>query len=203
MRFNPIYLALGGAVCGVALWYTLHRPADSHATAPRDKSSEHQRAETKTSPVASAASNASPHAPAQVSEQRSAQAPPLSDDERLARQRQAYDAIEAAAITYDAKSLPLIEPYLSDPDRLIRDAAVQGMIANGDASAATYLRAAATKTPDPREAAAMLDAADYVELPSASLLRKNPPSAQAPPSSAPATPPPASQSATQPPSVSQ
>ena len=179
MRYSRYYLALGAVLIGTALWVTWQRSHQSPAPCANDASegrTERPRGdgshEQETAATASTATT--PNASAQLSEQRHAMPPPLTDAERLAKQQKAFDAIEAAAITYDAKSLPLIEPFLSDPDRLVRDAAVQGMIANGDASAANYLRAAAAKTPDPREAAAMLDAADYVELPSASLIRKQP-----------------------------
>ncbi len=46
------------------------------------------------------------------------------------------------------------------------------MVQVGDAAAARYLRAAADKVKDPREAVALLDAADYVELPSALPVKK-------------------------------
>ncbi len=176
MKFSRHHIALVAVLLGAAVWLIGHRsnpqPASQAHVAntsgkklPRAPETHEQQ---PTAPSPSAAGNNS----ATISEQRQALSPTLTDAELLARQQKAYDAIEAAAITYDAKSLPLIEPFLTDPDRLVRDAAVQGMIANGDASAASYLRAAAAKTKDPREAAAMLDAADYVELPPASLIRK-------------------------------
>lgn len=82
------------------------------------------------------------------------------------------EEIRDAALTYDAKALPRIRPYLLNSDPDIREAAINGMITLGDASAGPMLREAARQTTDPREAARLLDAADYVELPSGTPLLK-------------------------------
>lgn len=74
--------------------------------------------------------------------------------------------IEDASVTYDAKALPLIEPYLLNPDPVIREAAMKGMINLGDAAAGPLLREASHRVATPQEAVALLEAADYVELPS-------------------------------------
>lgn len=78
-------------------------------------------------------------------------------------------AIHEASITYDAKELPKIQPYLLHPDPEIREAALNGMLVLGDAAASPLLRAAAKQIASPEEAAKMLEAAGYLELPSASL----------------------------------
>lgn len=74
--------------------------------------------------------------------------------------------IEDASVTYDAKALPLIEPYLLNPDPVIREAAMKGMINLGDAAAGPLLREASHHVSTPQEAVTLLEAADYVELPS-------------------------------------
>jgi cytoskeletal protein RodZ len=74
--------------------------------------------------------------------------------------------IEDASVTYDAKALPLIEPYLLSPDPVVREAAMKGMINLGDAAAGPLLREASHHVSTPQEAVALLEAADYVELPS-------------------------------------
>lgn len=87
----------------------------------------------------------------------------------------ALEAMHAAVVTYDPKSLPLISPYLNDEDEAVRAEALNGMLRMGEAAAAPLLRAAADKARSPREALAMLDAADFLELPSvpvSRLLRK-------------------------------
>jgi HEAT repeats len=87
----------------------------------------------------------------------------------------ALEAMHAAVVTYDPNSLPLISPYLNDEDEAVRAEALNGMLQMGEAAAAPLLRAAADKARNPREALAMLDAADFLELPSvpvSRLLRK-------------------------------
>jgi|GEM_PF-1435362 len=86
-----------------------------------------------------------------------------------------FNEIEAAAITYDAEELPILESYLFDPDPEIRQAALNGMLTLGDAAASPLLREAAENAYSPQEAVAMLEAADYLELPSGTLppIKKN------------------------------
>lgn len=79
--------------------------------------------------------------------------------------------IEDAATSYDAAELPRIRPFLSHADPAVREAALQGIIILGEAEGAALLRDAARVAPTPREAAHLLEMADYLELPSASLLK--------------------------------
>lgn len=79
-------------------------------------------------------------------------------------------AIGEASVTYDAAALPKIEPYLVHSDPAVREAARDGMIVLGEAAAAPMLRQAAGRSVDPREAVALLEAADYLELPRGSLI---------------------------------
>ncbi len=81
----------------------------------------------------------------------------------------ALNDIEDAAISYDAEELPRLEFYLLDPDPEIRKAALDGMMTLGDAAASPLLRKAAEDAYSPQEAVAMLEAADYLELPSGTL----------------------------------
>ena len=77
--------------------------------------------------------------------------------------------IEDAAISYDAEELPILESYLYDPDPAIREAALNGMLTLGDAAASPMLRAAAENAYTPHEAVAMLEAADFLDLPEGKL----------------------------------
>lgn len=79
------------------------------------------------------------------------------------------EKMQDAATSYDPAELPVIRPYLESPDPVIRDAAVDAMIVLGDASAGRMLREAAKKMSSAEESSKMEKAADYVELPSASL----------------------------------
>jgi hypothetical protein len=81
--------------------------------------------------------------------------------------------IEHASVTYDAKALPDIERYLLHPDSEVRQAAMNGMIVLGDAAAGPLLRKAAEKAPTPKEAVALTEAADYIELPPGTFIPKD------------------------------
>lgn len=83
---------------------------------------------------------------------------------------QILEAIQEASISYDAKELPKIQPHLIHPDAEVRAAALDGVLVLGDAAGAPLLRQAASTLKDPREAVKYLDAAEYLELPSGSLL---------------------------------
>lgn len=83
---------------------------------------------------------------------------------------QILEAIHEASISYDAKELPKIQPHLIHPDAEVRAAALEGVLVLGDAAGAPLLRQAASTLKDPREAVKFLEAADYLELPSGSLL---------------------------------
>jgi hypothetical protein len=80
------------------------------------------------------------------------------------------ETIHDFAVTYDAKELPRIQPFLLHPDREVRKAAIEGMVLLGDAAAAPMLRSASRLAPSPEEAVAMNEAAEYVELPSGTLI---------------------------------
>ena len=82
------------------------------------------------------------------------------------------ETVHQASITYDPKELPVIQKFLLDADPEIREAARNAMIVLGDASAGPMLRDASKLAPTPHEAVAMLEAADYVELPSGTFNLK-------------------------------
>ncbi len=77
----------------------------------------------------------------------------------------AIDQMHDAAVTYDKAQLPVIQPYLVDPDPELRAAAADCMIILGDASAGPMLREAAKKVDSAQEAKDLEKKADYVELP--------------------------------------
>ena len=79
----------------------------------------------------------------------------------------AIDRMKKASITYDPAQLPVIQPYLLDPDPEIRLAAIDAMIVLGDASAGPMLREAAKSAATAKNAVALEEAANYVELPPA------------------------------------
>ena len=82
------------------------------------------------------------------------------------------EAINDVAITYDPVELPKIKPYLLHSDPEVRKAALDGMVVLGDAAAAPLLRDAARQVASSKEAIEMMQAAEYLELPSATGLIK-------------------------------
>lgn len=93
----------------------------------------------------------------------------LEDDELAA----ILTTIEEASVTYDSKALPLIEPFLLHADPRVRLAAMNGMIVLGEAAAGPLLRKAAGTAASPKEAVALAEAADFVELPSGTFVPKD------------------------------
>jgi hypothetical protein len=80
------------------------------------------------------------------------------------------EEINDAAVMYDPAYLPAIQKYLLHPDQEVRKAAINGMIVLGHREASPMLREASKLAPSPHEAVAMLEAADYLELPSTSMI---------------------------------
>jgi hypothetical protein len=80
------------------------------------------------------------------------------------------EEINDAAVMYDPAYLPAIQKHLLHPDQEVRKAAINGMIVLGHREASPMLREASKLAPTPYEAVAMLEAADYLELPSASMI---------------------------------
>ena len=115
-------------------------------------------------------------------------APALTD----ATRSRLHADIEAAYTTYDVAALPKLTPHLRHPDPEIRAFARDAIIQLGHAEGAAPLRAAARAARDPHEAAALEDAAAFLELPPAPVLSADsfPPVARQAP--APASPAPSS-----------
>lgn len=141
-------------LAAIVLWLRL-RPSEGAPDASGNTEGKPARVSTK--PI-SRASDANRRNPRDAGESPSADRP-LSREAILAR-------IEDAAVTYDAKALPRIQPYLLDSDPVLREAAINGMIVLGDAAAGPMLREASRHVTSPHEAVRLLEAADYVELPS-------------------------------------
>jgi HEAT repeat protein len=80
------------------------------------------------------------------------------------------DAIETtineAMSTYSAEGVPALKLYLTHPDAAIRTEAIEAMKQIDDPAAAIALRQAAKEEKDSAKRRALLEAADFVELPS-------------------------------------
>lgn len=146
---------------GFLIWFINTRPltvddTDYHAReviSPRQASApNHFGSSNKTEPSSSAAEK-----------------PEIDSTSNAESKQTILEKIHEASITYDPSQLPAIRGYLLHPEAEIREAAVNGMIVLGDASAGPMLREAAKLAPTAKEAVVMEEAADYVELPSANL----------------------------------
>lgn len=78
--------------------------------------------------------------------------------------------IEAAYTTYQPEALPVLARFLAHSDLEIRAFARDAIVQVGHADGAAHLRAAAREARDPRESAALLDAAEFLEIPPAPPL---------------------------------
>lgn len=78
--------------------------------------------------------------------------------------------IEAAYTTYHPDALPVLARFLAHADPEIRTFAREAIMQVGHADGIAYLRKAAQEAHDPRESAALLDAAEFLEIPPAPPL---------------------------------
>lgn len=172
-------IGLVALLAGSAWW--LHLRPDS---SPKNNAGQTSALPSKT-PTATTTLNT----PAQSNSPVTSSAPtaPTTSLTPEAARETAYTAIDTAVVRYDATSVTAIAPYLDSADVEIRSLALDGLVRAGDSSGAKVLRTAAAKLKDPREAAAWLDAADFLELPSGGLPHRKPVSST--PASPPATPP--------------
>lgn len=146
-------------VAGLLAWHNLRPSSEDHA-------GQDQRITTPKARPALSDRNSSRFTP---------EAPTPSDESKPngpVIKEEILESVHQASITYDPKELPVIQKYLLDADPEIREAARNAMIVLGDASAGPMLRDASKLAPTPHEAVAMLEAADYVELPSGTLNLK-------------------------------
>lgn len=95
-----------------------------------------------------------------------------------------FESIETAATSYDPAQLPLIRPYLTHSDPEVRAAALNGVVTLGDAAGAPLLREAAKQAANSQEAIELLSKADYLELPSAPIVKRPAGARRAPANSA-------------------
>ena len=83
--------------------------------------------------------------------------------------------LTSLAMNNDADSFNTIWSELSNPDKEIRAGALEAVIQFGDHSVSPRLRELAAQTQDPAEQSAILEAADYLDLPPITdLPRKQP-----------------------------
>jgi hypothetical protein len=82
---------------------------------------------------------------------------------------QIINKVRDASTTYDAASLPIIEPYLYSPDPEVRGEAVNAIVNLGDKAGAALLRKYAEKESNLERKLEILKLADWLELPSGKI----------------------------------
>ncbi len=102
-------------------------------------------------------------------------APAIQDTNHAEYVQERVAELMALAMNNDSNSLNTIWSELSNPDREIRAGALEAVIQFGDHSVSPRLRELAAQTQDPDEKTAILEAADYLDLPPITdLPRKQP-----------------------------
>ena len=92
------------------------------------------------------------------------------------------DNLREASVTYDKVALPRITPYLASADPDVRQEAINAVVNIGDPAGAPFLRAQAAREADFNKKKELLDLADWLELPSATLILPKKKSGKANPS---------------------
>lgn len=133
-------------------------PGFFHAGKPTPPAAPPEAAASNAPPKSSAASARKPGAGNSAGQPPAAAAPALEPAQKI-------DRLQSLAMNDDADSLREILAALTDPNPAIRAAAREAAVQFGDQSAAPMLRAAADNVSDPHEKVALLEAADYLELP--------------------------------------
>jgi hypothetical protein len=145
-----IYLPVLGLVLGVALWLLFGRNRPQPAPPPGPAPAQTNSAETNLQPSAE---------PVVMSP-----SPTLTVVLPAENSGITADDLMSLAMNDDAESLKKILAALASPDLEIRAAAREAAVQFGDRSAAVKLREAAN-TASPAEKSALLEAADFLELP--------------------------------------
>lgn len=162
---TPLSRILSLCIVGLALGFGLARFAgDSRSGAPAADSPPRPPAAPAARPAPVAAPTLAPAETSGSAPDAAPEAAPLLSDEARTR---LFAEIEAAYTTYDVASLPKLAPHLRHPNPEVRSFAREAVVQLGHAEGAAVLRAASREARDPREAAALLDAAEFLELPPA------------------------------------
>jgi len=156
-----ITLAVLGVVALAAIATLLFMPAASEPSAAPVE-------ETKPAPTSAVKTEANFDFGSAVAGTAAVTAPNASapTPEGASAKEQTLETIQEAMTTYSAEGVPTLQPMLSNPDPEIRFAAMEAMKQLSVPEAAAALRAAANTRTDPEERKAMLDAAEFAELPS-------------------------------------
>jgi len=175
LRLIPLCTICLGLGFGLAWFRSLsHRETPPHAAAPATSlppaAHEPATASPPVAPDSPPPASAEPPAESTAPEPGQEAAPLLADEART----RLLAEMEAAYTTYDPAALPRLTPRLRHPDPEIRAFARESIVQLGHAEGASALRAAARAARDPREATALLEAAEFLELPPAAPVGTTP-----------------------------
>lgn len=154
-RFVLALLLVTALVLGIA--FLLRQPSEKAAAPP-------PITETKTpAPVVSVAPPPSASLPAAP-----VAAPVVTEKQRQAAIDAETDRLQEWSMNDDPESLANILADLTNPEKEIRDAAIEAVKQFGSADAIPTLKQLAANTTDPEEQGALLQAAEFLSLPSIS-----------------------------------
>ena len=161
---NPLVVIMAVLVTGlVALFLALFLLPQS---APPAQESRVSTASTQATPRYAdlTGGSAAPQASA-TQEPKATATSQISPSATPAGKQENLDVIWQAMSTFSEEGLPVLKPYLSNPDPEIRSAAVEAIKQLAVPAGAEVLRTAAKNAETTREQIEMLEAAEFLELP--------------------------------------
>jgi hypothetical protein len=167
-------LLLAAAVLGTAVF--LSRTVRHEPSGGRQVNSPAVQAATNPLPATPPVETVATPAPATASNVNPVvAAPPVVQETNHAVYVQERNAdLMALAMNDDSNSLNTIWSELSNPDKDIRAGALEAVVQFGDRSVVPRLRDLAAQTEDPTEKAEIVEAANFLELPPLTGLRRAP-----------------------------
>jgi len=172
MRPKIITAVLLAGLAGLAgIFFLKHLAAPAQ---PTETSTVRQEIKPATSAISPTANNAMTVNPAMPS------ALFAADTNKLAAEHEAYvqahiDKLQELQANDDAQSLQAILSELTNSDKEIRAAAVESTIQFGSRDAIPVLKDLAARTEDPDEKKELLDAAEFLALPTLTEIREQNP----------------------------
>ena len=161
-----IIIVLAGLVCVTGILLIKHRGTTPQAPVPtaiaetKPAAPQTAPAVTEVPPPAPAPAAAAPVATASVATNA------LTTEQHEAAVEAEMDRLQQWSMNDDSASLSNILADLTNPDKEIRKAAIEAAEQFGSTNAIPTLKALAAQTIDPEEKQALLEAADFIALPS-------------------------------------
>ena len=164
-KFILVLVLLTLLILGAGFLLT-HRPGNPPASVPTPP-------ETAIAPTDSGSAAPAVPPPAPVAAAPAASTP--TPEQRQAAVEAEIDRLQLWSGNEDQASLSNILADLNNPDKEIRDAAIEATKQFGSTNAIPALKAAVNNTEDTQEKIAMLEAVDFLSLPNISTIQLPPP----------------------------